>query len=99
MLGVTEDGHSGALKELNVTVDVWVAIDIWGFQGCLASLQTLEVEVIVGGQCHNRCSGSLWSLGVSVDIHGQGNCSVWEQQAGSAWMKKKKNPAFGQGCD
>lgn len=31
---------------------------------------------------------SLWSLRVSVDIHGQGNCSVWEQQAGRAWMEK-----------
>lgn len=91
MLGVTEDRHSGALKELKVTMGVWVATDIWGCQGCLGSRQTLEVEVIVGGQCYSRCSGSWWSLGVSVDIHGQGNCSVWEQQAESAWMEKTKN--------
>lgn len=52
----------------------------------MESLQTLEVEVIVGG--HNRCSGSLWSLRVAVDIHGHGRCSGWEQQAGRAWMEK-----------
>lgn len=50
-----------------------VAMDTWGCcQGCLGSLQTLEVEVVVGGQCHSRCSGSLRKLRVEVTA-GQGH--------------------------
>lgn len=73
MLGVTEDGHSGALKKLKITLGCLgcyrLTEDAWGG----VSLKTLEVEVTVGGQCHCRCSESMRRLRVEV-TSGQGHC-------------------------